>query len=138
MFKLSSTSRNRLKGVDSRLVEIIDLALTISLVDFGIPTDGGIRTAERQNALFKQKVSKCDGYDKKSYHQSGLAFDVYAYVGKASWEEDHLAMVAVAIMQAAAQLGYPLKWGGFWKRKKPVFINGIQYGWDMGHFELRE
>lgn len=139
MFKLSSTSKGRLDGVDVRILEIVHLALEISLVDFGIPADGGIRTAERQNELFLQKVSKCDGYDNLSYHQSGLAFDVFAFVhGSASWDEEHLALLAAAILQAAATLGYPLKWGGLWARKKPVFINGIHYGWDMGHFELRD
>ena len=138
MFKLSSTSLRRLEGVDDRLLDIIDMALKISLVDFGIPADGGVRTAERQNELFKQGVSKCNGFTTPSYHQSGLAFDVYAYVGKASWNEAHLAMVATAILQAAAHKGHPLRWGGLWKRKRTILVNGIQYGWDCGHFELRE
>ena len=128
MFKLSTTSKMRLEGVNPRLVAVINLALTISLIDFGIPADGGLRTAERQNELFKSGASKLDGYNKKSRHQSGNAFDVFAYVdGKASWDELHLTHIATAILSAASQLGVPLKWGGHWRNFK-----------DMPHFELVE
>jgi len=125
MFQLSKKSRGRLEGIDERLIEIIDLALTTSKVDFGIPEYGGLRTATEQYGLFQTGRSKKDGQEKKSYHQTGRAFDIYAYVdGKASWEEAHLSMVAAAILQAASTLGYKLKWGGLWK-------------WtDMPHFQL--
>lgn len=128
MFKLSTASKIRLDGVNHRLVAVINLALTISLIDFGIPADGGLRTAERQNELFEAGASKLDGCNKKSRHQSGNAFDVFAYVdGKASWDEYHLTHIATAILSAASQLGVPLKWGGHWRNFK-----------DMPHFELAE
>lgn len=130
-FKLSNRSRTRMIGVDQRLHEITQLAIKISLVDFGIPRDGGMRHEQRQNELFLQGVSKCDGIIAKSKHQTGLALDFYAYVdGKASWEPAHLAMVATAFLQAASQLGYSLSWGGLWGGSDPM------YGWDMGHVEL--
>ncbi len=128
MYKLSKKSKERLQGVDPRLISIINEALKISVIDFGIPSDGGLRTAERQKELFDKKVSKCDGYINKSYHQTGKAFDVYAYVdGKASWDRYHLTQVAAAMLQAAGMLGYSLKWGGLWKSFK-----------DMPHFEIRD
>ena len=127
MYKLSSKSKERLEGVDQRLIKVIDLALTITNIDFGIPGDGGLRTAERQKELFDKKVSKCDGYINKSYHQTGKAFDVYAYVhGKASWDRNHLTQVAAAILQAAGMLGYAVEWGGLWK--------GFT---DMPHFQIK-
>jgi hypothetical protein len=64
MFKLSNSSKQRREGVDSRLIEISDLAIQISAVDFGHPADSGKRTAERQNELFVAGKSKCDGYKK--------------------------------------------------------------------------
>ena len=98
MNKFSKTSLARRSGVDGRLVEISDLAIKICPIDFGIPGDGGIRTPERQQELFNEGLSKCDGFKNKSFHQTGLALDVYAYVdGKASWETEHLAVVAAAI-----------------------------------------
>ena len=136
MFKLSITSRTKLSGVDPELIAIVNLALKISKVDFGIPVHGGIRTKEEQNQLFRDKKSKADGYVKESRHQSGEAVDFYAYVdGKASWHEDHLAMVACAFLQSAAILKIPVNWGGLWKSNKTT--NGIPYGWDMAHIELQ-
>lgn len=127
MYKLSNRSKERLEGVDTRVIAIIDLALTISNIDFGIPANGGLRDAATQRNLFKSGVSKCDGIDKKSSHQSGLAFDVYAYVdGNANWDRYNLTQVAAAILQAAGALGFELEWGGLWK--------GFT---DMPHFELK-
>ena len=126
MFKLGTNSIQNLDGVNSELYKVIELALTISKVDFGIPRDGGLRTAERQNELYKDKKSQLDGFIKKSNHQTGNAFDVFAYVdGKASWDEYHLHEVATAVLAAASQLGVALVWGGHWRN----FI-------DMPHFEL--
>ena len=66
MYKLSSKSKERLQGIDPRLISIINEALKISVIDFGIPSDGGLRTAERQKELFDKKVSKCDGTYKQN------------------------------------------------------------------------
>ena len=87
-----------------------------------------MRTVKDQAALFTAGKSKADGRTNKSYHQTGRALDVYAYVdGKASWEKEHLAIVAVAMMQAANELGYKLEWGG-------LFVSFT----DMPHFQLGE
>jgi len=134
-FKLSVTSRTRLTGVNPALIEIANLAIKITKIDFGIPEDGGVRTEIRQKELYLNGKSEADGVRNKSHHQSGEALDFYAYIdGAASWREDHLAMVACALLQAASILGYKLNWGGLWRSKKKT--NGISYGWDMGHIEL--
>lgn len=128
MFKLGQNSLNNRAGVDPRLIEISDLAISMSNIDFGIPSTGGLRTTEDQAKLFTSGVSKADGRTNKSYHQTGRALDVYAYVdGKASWDKLHLSHIATAMLQASAQLGYKLEWGGLW--------NSWQ---DMPHFELGE
>lgn len=128
MWKLSKSSLKNRSGVDSRLIEINDLALTISPIDFGIPGFAGLRSEVVQFKLFEKGLSKCDGYDKISKHQSGQALDFFAYVkGRASWDEYYLAIVAAAHLQAASILGYKLEWGGFWKSFK-----------DMPHLQLRE
>jgi len=127
-FKLGKNSINNLVGVDGRLIAIADLAITLSNIDFGIPSTGGLRSTEDQAKLFEDGVSKADGVNNKSYHQSGKALDVYAYVdGKASWDKLHLALIASSMLQASAQLGYELKWGGLWKSWQ-----------DMPHFELKD
>jgi peptidoglycan L-alanyl-D-glutamate endopeptidase CwlK len=114
-WRLSKRSLERREGVDPRLIEICDLALSLSIIDFGIPGYGGIRTVGDQHKLYKDGKSMCDGIKKLSKHQSGMALDFYAYVdGRASWDEGHLATVAAAFLQAASILGYKLQWGGLW------------------------
>lgn len=116
MFFFGEKSKEHRKGVDPRLIEISDLAIQITKIDFGIPSTGGLRNAKVQNGLFKDGKSKADGYLKLSDHQLGRALDFYAYVdGKASWDLYHLAMVAAAFLQAASVLGYKLEWGGLFQ-----------------------
>jgi peptidoglycan L-alanyl-D-glutamate endopeptidase CwlK len=122
-FYLSDTSLERLDGVDPRYIKVLKRAIKISTVDFGIPQDGGVRTAERQHEMYLDPKIKtnCDGFNDKSKHQIpsgkiyGEAFDYFAYVkGRASWEEHHMTAVAAAILQAACELLVPLEWGGHW------------------------
>lgn len=127
MYKLSSRSLGRLEGIEPILIEIVKEAIKNSPFDFGIPPFGGLRTAEEQQGLHMKGVSQLDGYTKKSYHQTGKAFDIYAYVdGKASWEVDHLTPIADHILCVALEkFGIELTWGGHWKN----FV-------DMPHFQI--
>lgn len=129
MFKLSQRSIQHMSGINIDLRRVADRAIQITKVDFGVPSDGGLRTAERQNELHKSGASPfCDGYEKLSNHQSGNALDFYAYVdGKASWEPEHLAQVACAFLQAANELGVKLRWGGLFSSFT-----------DMPHVEISE
>ena len=131
MFKLGQNSLNNLAGVDPRLRMIVNHAIAISNIDFGIPSSGGLRTTEDQAKLFTAGKSKCDGRVNKSFHQTGRAVDVFAYVdGKASWDTAHLALIAVAMLQAASFHKVYLKSGLLWNKE------GELYGWDCPHFEL--
>jgi peptidoglycan L-alanyl-D-glutamate endopeptidase CwlK len=133
-YALSESSKKNRAGVDERLIRISDRAIEITLIDFGHGRDSGLRLASRQNELFREEKSKCDGYINKSYHQTGLALDFYAFIdGKASWEREHLAMVACAFLQAASEEGTLITWGGLWRSKSHPF-----YGWDMPHIQLDE
>ena len=127
-FKLGANSINNMSGIDERLISIAELAITLTNIDFGIPNTGGLRSTEDQAKLFTSGVSKADGRTNKSYHQTGKAVDVYAYVdGKASWDKLHLSLIAAAMLQASSQLGFELKWGGLWKSWQ-----------DYPHFEIRD
>ena len=127
-FQLGTNSLKNREGIDDRLLDITDLAIKLTNIDFGIPNTGGMRSVEDQAKLFTAGKSKADGRTNKSYHQTGKAVDVFAYVdGKASWEKEHLAIIAAAMLQASSQLGYELKWGGLWKSWQ-----------DFPHFEIRD
>jgi peptidoglycan L-alanyl-D-glutamate endopeptidase CwlK len=114
------------------MIELAQRSISKSPIDFGIPGYGGLRTAEEQRELFNTGKSKCDGYSKKSRHQSGRAFDIYAYHnGNASWDKVHLAMIAGVILSEAKAMGLKVVWGG-------TFGSDNFHGWDMVHYELIE
>lgn len=132
MYKFSKKSKRVLSTVDERLQRLMERAIEVSPIDFGIPSSGGKRTEEEQHKLFKEGLSKCDGYVKKSYHQSGKAVDVYAYVdGHASWEDHHLALIAGVVLTLATEMCVNINWGG-------TFGSSSFDGWDKPHFEIVE
>ena len=77
MFKWSNTSIDRAKGVNPQLLECATRALkSCKTYDQSVQWLGGLRTAEQQNQIFKSGASQLDGYNKKSYHQTGNAIDI--------------------------------------------------------------
>ena len=135
-FSFSKSSTENMRGVHPDLVVVFTEAIKNSPIDFGIPDTGGLRTAGDQNTLFQNGVSKCDGFDKVSYHQSGNALDFYAYInGKASWDKIQLSIIAGVILATAKRLRKEgkvtneVKWGG-------TFGSDSFHGWDMPHFEI--
>lgn len=62
-------SLKRMEGVYPYLIECANNTIAESIYDLTIPWAGGVRTAERQNGIFLEGNSKCDGYDILSYHQ---------------------------------------------------------------------
>jgi len=135
MYKFGQLSTDRMQGVDKKLQEVAMRALRKSArrhdggIDFAIGHYGGLRTAEEQNALFKKGVSKADGYNKKSYHQTGLALDVIPYVkvkgvkGNAIYTKKvtpakrvaYFSIVAICMLEAANEIGVPLTAGINWQ-----------------------
>ena len=128
MFHLSRRSRTRLNGVEPILIEIIEDSLKVSPYDFGIPRYGGLRSESDQNELYAQGrtapgniITHIDGTIRKSYHQTGKAFDVFGYVnGKATWDEDILTAIAETIIDVSDSKGICIQWGGHWKRFKDL------------------
>lgn len=61
-------------------------------------------------------ITNADGYNNKSVHQSGLAFDIYCYVdGHTNYTMENMLAVATCIFQAASEFSVELVWGGSWK-----------------------
>jgi peptidoglycan LD-endopeptidase CwlK len=131
MFKFSKKSLSVLSTVNEPLQTLCKLSISRSPVDFGIPVSGGKRTAEQQNELFKQGVSKLDGYKKLSNHQTGNAIDIFAWTnGKVSYEEHYYFLIAGIFYACASELGLKIRWGGEFGSKEFK-------GWDKPHFEIR-
>jgi peptidoglycan L-alanyl-D-glutamate endopeptidase CwlK len=128
MFKLSQTSLNRLKGVDPKLVKVVERAIELSTVDFGVTE--GLRTVETQ----KKYVAAGKSQTMKSKHIEGKAVDLVAYVdGKVSWELNLYDNIADAMAKAAKESGVPLKWGAAWNVPDITKWNGTMEA-AMNHY----
>lgn len=132
MYYLSVTSLARLNRVDPVLISIFKEAIKNSPHDFGIAS--GFRTTAEQQALYAKGrtapgkiVTYADGVKNKSYHQSGKAVDIYAYInGKANWETKYYEPIARHIQEVAKnKFGVNLQWGGDWTKFK-----------DYPHFQI--
>jgi peptidoglycan L-alanyl-D-glutamate endopeptidase CwlK len=109
MFKLSKRSHDRLFGVDPRLVAVVNSAIGITKVDFGVTE--GLRTRETQEAYVK--AGKSQTMDSK--HLTGHAVDLVAFVNSAvSWELNLYDDIAEAMRIAAKEHDLPLRWGAAW------------------------
>jgi peptidoglycan L-alanyl-D-glutamate endopeptidase CwlK len=147
-FRLSKRSRDRLDGVSLPLIEVVELAIQLTRVDFGVIE--GVRTAARQRELVASGASQT----MRSRHLTGDAVDVMAYVGnRGSWESALYAPIADAFKAAGQSLGVPLRWGGAWTVRDltlwPDTAEDAMWSYvaerreqgrrpflDLGHFEL--
>ena len=109
MFKLSRRSLSRLEGVDERLVRVVQKAITLTTIDFGVTE--GLRTKQRQRELVAKGASKT----MKSRHLEGRAVDLVAYIGpRVSWELNLYDDIADAMKAAAIEEDVHIRWGGAW------------------------
>ena len=126
-FKLSKRSKDNLYGVHPDLCAVVERAIQITRIDFGVSE--GLRTLARQKQL------KADGKSKtlNSMHLTQAdgfshAVDLYVLVeGKASWEHKHFRLAIQAMMTAAIELDVQIKAGGLWRD----FL-------DSPHFQLNQ
>lgn len=151
MHTLGERSLKNLEGVHPHLVEIVKKAIELSKVDFGILNNGGRRTAQAQSVIFDQGNSKCDGYIRKSYHQSGNAVDLVPYIdGKYRWSNkqafiDILEAFQLAekelkekgIVPTTSYFHHGIYWGWYDMDMDGKLTAIDKPGWDSAHHELR-
>ncbi len=130
MFRLGSRSKRRLSGVHPDLKAVVELAITIAIVDFTVLE--GVRSDERQIKLYeagatstlnsRHKVKKIeDGGDGFAH-----AVDLGAWVdGGVRWDWPLYSKIAASMKLAAYELGIKIEWGGDWRSFK-----------DGPHFQL--
>tara|TARA_R100000935_G_scaffold51357_1_gene77777 strand:+ start:1209 stop:1667 length:459 start_codon:yes stop_codon:yes gene_type:complete len=108
-FKLSTRSQDRLIGVDERLVAVVQGAIHLTKVDFGVIC--GMRTLKEQQELVEKGASQT----MKSKHLNGLAVDLMAYCGsRSSWELNLYDDIADAMSESARDVDVPIRWGAAW------------------------
>ena len=113
-FNLSSRSKGKLEGVHPDMVAVVERAIELTKVDFGVTY--GVRTVEEQEKL----VASGRSQTMKSKHliqDSGFshAVDVVAYDGSdVVWELNVYDDICDAFKQAAKEKGVAIKWGAAW------------------------
>jgi len=142
----SKTSADRLATCDPYIQRVLNRAIEISEVDFGVAQ--GERTVAEQQQYFDEGKSRvnpkaytAEELPLKGYHitneiytKSG-AVDVYAYYqGGAKWDEKHLTYIAGVIMAVDGMMENKLKWGGNWDMDGEILIDqGFD---DLPHFQM--
>ncbi len=92
------------------------------------------RTYMAQSEAFKRGASKCDGLNKLSMHQAGLAVDIVPIdpvSRKPTW--DYAKFSAEYKKIGAVCKDFGLEWGGTWTPIDPK--TGL--GWDAPHSQLK-
>jgi peptidoglycan L-alanyl-D-glutamate endopeptidase CwlK len=138
MYYLSQKSRNKLTGVHDDLIEVVNRAIAITPVDFGISQ--GLRTISQQKQLVQSGLSQT----MRSRHLTGHAVDLFAYVdGEVSWEFDYYIEIADAMLNACKSIsrldrceGIPIVWGAAWHKPLNQFTSALDAM--MEYKELRK
>jgi len=131
MPKFGKRSRERLKGVDVELVNVLNEVVKY----FDITVIEGLRSQERQNELVAQGKSKT----KFGKHVQGRAVDIATY--PIDWDaRDDFHYLGGFVLGIAAKMGVDIRWGGDWNAsskfqgKRTTKDNSFD---DLVHFELK-
>lgn len=113
-FSLSNRSRKKLEGVHPNMVAVVERAIELTKVDFGVTY--GVRSVQEQEKL----VAAGRSQTMKSKHliqDTGFshAVDVVAYDGSnVVWELNVYDDICDAFKAAAEEKGVAIKWGAAW------------------------
>jgi len=126
MPRFGKRSKERLKGVDERLVNVANEL--VKIMDCTVLE--GLRTKERQSKLIAEGKSKT----KYSKHIEGKAIDIAPY--PIDWEDrerfHYMGGMARGIGHA---LGVTVRWGGDWDSDGEIKDNSFD---DLVHVEIRD
>tara|TARA_R100001082_G_scaffold28180_1_gene14158 strand:- start:1108 stop:1506 length:399 start_codon:yes stop_codon:yes gene_type:complete len=132
MPRFSRKSREKLEGVDARLVLLLEEVVKY----FDITIIEGKRSQERQNQLVKEGKSKT----KFGKHVQGMAVDIAPY--PIDWNaRDDFHYLGGFVLGIACKMGVNVRWGGDWsssslaKEQRTTKDNSFD---DLVHFEIKE
>jgi peptidoglycan L-alanyl-D-glutamate endopeptidase CwlK len=140
MFKFGKSSRKRLLTCHKDLQLVMNEAIKISNIDFGIAE--GERSIILQKQYFDEGKSKIDGITKKGKHNysPSLAVDIYPYFGGgAKWDNEHLSYLSGIIHAVSEMLlqkgkiSHRIRWGGNFDMDGELLEQSFD---DRPHFEL--
>ena len=126
MFRFGKKSKERLKGVDARLVSVLNEL--IKIIDDTIIE--GVRSSERQEELLKQGLSKV----KYSKHMEGKAVDLAPY--PIDWDDlERFYYMGGMIRGIGKELGINVRWGGDWDSDGNIRDQSFN---DLVHVEIKD
>jgi|TARA_R110000782_G_C14796683_1_gene411413 peptidoglycan L-alanyl-D-glutamate endopeptidase CwlK len=124
MPRFGKTSKKRLKGIDPKLVNVLNELIKI----MDVTIIEGLRSKERQAELLEKGATKV----KYSKHMEGKAVDLSPY--PIDWENrDGFHYMGGMIRGIAKQLNVKVRWGGDWDSDGDVKDNGFD---DLVHVEI--
>jgi len=124
MYKFGKRSKERLKGVDHRLIMILDELIKI----MDVTIIEGLRSAERQEQLLKKGATKV----KYSKHMEGKAVDLAPY--PIDWEDrDTFHYMAGMVRGIGHLLNIKVRVGADWDSDGNTKDNSFD---DLVHIEL--
>jgi len=125
MPRFGRRSKQRLKGVDAKLVNVANEL--IKLMD--VTVIEGLRSQERQNELVAQGKSKT----KFGKHVAGKALDLAPY--PIDWEDrERFHYMGGLIRGIGHSLGVNVRWGGDWDSDGEIKDNSFD---DLVHVEIK-
>jgi len=127
MPRFGKQSKANLKGVDKRIIKVLDEV--IQHFDFTVLE--GKRTIKRQEQLLEQGATKT----MKSKHITGMAVDLMPYPVDFS-NSERICYFAGFIMGEALKHGYKFRWGRDWNSDWLVKNENISTFLDYVHFEI--
>ena len=125
MPKFGKRSKERLRGIDTRLVNVLNELVKI----MDVTIIEGLRSEQRQEKLLKEGSTKT----KFSKHITGKAVDLAPY--PIDWKDrDRFHYMGGMIRGIAKQLNVPVRWGGDWDSDGETKDNSFD---DLVHVEIR-
>lgn len=123
--ELNERSKNNLKGVNQKLVDLVNLVaknIDTDLPGYTFIITEGLRTKEKQKEMVEKGLSQT----MNSKHLVGNAVDIAVVLNKnVTWNFEEYKKVANVFKKYAKILNLNLVWGGDWKTLK-----------DGPHFEI--
>ena len=125
MPRFGKRSKQRLKGVDTKLVNVLNELVKI----MDVTIIEGLRSQERQNELVAKGASKT----KYTKHIQGKAVDVAPY--PIDWKDrDRFHYMGGMVRGIGQQLGVNIRWGGDWDSDGETKDNSFD---DLVHVEIK-
>jgi len=126
MYKFGKRSKERLKGVDSKLVNVLNELIKI----MDVTIIEGLRSKERQEQLLAQGKTKT----KYSKHIEGKAVDLAPY--PIDWNDREMFHYMGGMLRGLGKaMGVNIRWGGDWDSDGDINDNKFD---DLVHVEIKD